>query len=143
MKIGILGGTFDPIHNTHSYMGNQVLKALDLDKLYFMPAFYPPHKNAEKITDETHRLNMIKLAIEDLENIDCLTLEIDSKLSYTADTLTVLKNKYPNDEFYFIIGGDSISSFENWYHPEIIFEKASIVVIRRKDETLDTLDVKA
>ena len=140
MKIGILGGTFDPIHNTHIYMGNQVLKALDLDKLYFMPAFYPPHKNAEKITDETHRLNMIKLAIEDLENIDCLTLEIDSKLSYTADTLTVLKNKYPNDEFYFIIGGDSISSFESWYHPEIILEKASIVVIRRKDETLDTLD---
>ena len=68
MKIGILGGTFDPIHNTHIYMGNQVLKVLDLDKLYFMPAFYPPHKNAAKITDETGNRRFRKYRLFNVRN---------------------------------------------------------------------------
>lgn len=140
MKIGILGGTFDPIHNTHIYMAKKALKLLNLDKVYIMPSFCPPHKNAAKITSEDHRINMIKLAIEDLDKIQYSGFEIDNKLSYTADTLTVLKNRYPEDEFYFIIGGDSITSFESWYHPEIILEKATIAVIRRKDETLQDLN---
>lgn len=139
MKIGILGGTFDPIHNTHLYMAKEALKALNLDKVYIMPSFCPPHKNTAKITSEYHRINMIKLAINGLEKIQYSDFEIKNRLSYTADTLTALKNKYSSDEFYFIIGGDSISSFESWYHPEVILEKASIVVIRRMDETLNTL----
>lgn len=140
MKIGILGGTFDPIHNTHIYMAQQVLKSLFLDKVYLMPAFCPPHKNGKKITSESHRINMIKLATEGLAGIDYSDFEIQNKLSYTADTLTALKEKHPADEFYFIIGGDSISSFESWYHPEIILEKASIVVIRRNDESSKSLN---
>lgn len=139
MKIGILGGTFDPIHNTHIYMAKEALKALNLDKVYIMPSFCPPHKNAAKITSEHHRINMIKLAIEGLGKIQYCDFEIENKLSYTADTLTALKKKYPSDEFYFIIGGDSISSFESWYHPEIILKKASIVVIQRGGETQNTL----
>ena len=140
MKIGILGGTFDPIHNTHIYMAKSALEALDLDKVYLMPSFCPPHKNAAKITSENHRINMIHLAIEGLERIYYSSFEIDNKLSYTADTLTALKEKYPEDELFFIIGGDSIASFESWYHPEIILKKASIVVIRRDDVTFDSLD---
>ena len=140
MKIGILGGTFDPIHNTHIYMAKVALKELYLDKVYLMPAFCPPHKNTVKITSENHRVDMIHLAIEGLEKIDYSGFEIEHQLSYTADTLTTLKEKYPEDEFFFIIGGDSISSFESWYHPETILEKASIVVIRRDDVTFDDLD---
>lgn len=140
MKIGILGGTFDPIHNTHIYMAKRALEALDLDKVYLMPSFCPPHKNAAQITSEEHRINMIQLAIEGLEKIYYSSFEVDHRLSYTADTLTALKEKYPEDELFFIIGGDSIASFESWYHPEIILEKASIVVIRRNDVTFDDLD---
>lgn len=140
MKVGILGGTFDPIHNTHIYMAKVALKELHLDKVYLMPAFCPPHKNTAKITSENHRVNMIHLAIEGLEKIDYSGFEIEHRLSYTADTLTALKEKHPEDKFFFIIGGDSISSFESWYHPEIILEKASIVVIRRDDVTFDGLD---
>lgn len=140
MKIGILGGTFDPIHNAHVYMAKQALKSLSLNRVYLMPAFCPPHKNADKITGEHHRIHMIELAIEGLSGIGCSDFEIRNRLSYTADTLTALKETYPEDEFYFIVGGDSISIFESWYHPEVILEKASIAVIRRLDESNQKLD---
>ena len=140
MKIGILGGTFDPVHNTHIYMAKEVLKGLKLDKVYLMPSFCPPHKNSAKITSEFHRVNMVKLALEEFDNIEYSDFEIRNNLSYTADTLTLWKEQYPEDELYFIIGGDSVSGFENWYHPEIILEKATLVVIRRNDVTLETFE---
>ncbi|MCI8955786.1 MAG: nicotinate (nicotinamide) nucleotide adenylyltransferase [Eubacterium sp.] len=140
MKIGLLGGTFDPVHNTHIDMAKEVLKGLKLDKVYLMPSFCPPHKNSAKITSECHRIHMIKLAVEELDNIEYCDFEIKNKLSYTADTLTAWKEQYPEDELYFIIGGDSVSSFDNWYHPEIILEKATLVVIRRNDLTLDSFE---
>lgn len=140
MKIGLLGGTFDPVHNTHIYMAKETLKALKLDKVYLMPSFCPPHKNSAKITSEYHRINMVKLAVEEFDNIEYSDFEIKNKFSYTADTLTAWKELYPEDELYFIVGGDSVSSFENWYHPEIILEKAALVVIRRNDLTLGSFE---
>lgn len=140
MRIGILGGTFDPIHNTHIYMAKEALNALNLDKVYLMPSFCPPHKNAAKITSEYHRINMLKLAIDSLEQIEYSDFEITHQLSYTADTLTAWKEQNPEDELFFIIGGDSVSSFESWYHPEIILEKAALVLVRRDDESFDTLE---
>lgn len=140
MKVGILGGTFDPIHNTHIYMAQKALKEISLDRVYIMPSFNPPHKNANKITSEYHRINMIKLAINNIDNIYYSSFEIDNKLSYTADTLTALKSEHPDDELYFIIGGDSIATFESWYHPEIILKKASIVVIKRDDQSFENIE---
>lgn len=140
MRIGILGGTFDPIHNTHIYMANEALNALNLDKVYLMPSFCPPHKNAAKITSEYHRINMLKLAVDSLEKIEYSDFEIIHQLSYTADTLTAWKEQNSEDELFFIIGGDSISSFESWYHPEVILEKATLILVRRGDESFNTLE---
>lgn len=140
MKVGILGGTFDPIHNTHIYMAQKALKELSLDRVYIMPSFCPPHKNKANITSEYHRINMIRLAIKDLDSIYYSSFEIDNKLSYTADTLTAIAGKHPDDELFFIIGGDSIATFESWYHPEIILEKASIVIVKRDDQSFEDLE---
>ena len=86
MKIGILGGTFDPIHNTHISMAREALSQLNLDKVFLIPSFCPPHKNSSLITNECHRVNMVKLAVAGLENISYSDFEIKHHLSYTADT---------------------------------------------------------
>ena len=80
MKIGILGGTFDPIHNAHVYMAKQALKSLSLNRVYLMPAFCPPHKNADKITGEHHRIHMIELAIEGLSGIGNTRSSVNQKI---------------------------------------------------------------
>lgn len=140
MKIGILGGTFDPIHNTHISMAREALSQLNLDKVFLMPSFCPPHKNSSLVTNERHRVNMVKLAVAGLDNISYSDFELKNRLSYTADTLTALKQQHPKDELFFIIGGDSISTFISWYHPEIILEKANLVVVKRNDVTLSAVE---
>ena len=82
---------------------------------------------------------MVKLAVAGLDNISYSDFELKNRLSYTADTLTALKQQHPKDELFFIIGGDSISTFISWYHPEIILEKANLVVVKRNDVTLSAV----
>jgi nicotinate-nucleotide adenylyltransferase len=135
MNIGILGGTFDPIHNAHISMAENSLNMLNLDKVLIMPSPCPPHKNRNNITEEYHRINMIKLAIEDKPNIELSDFEIKNNLYYTADTLTKLKQNNEDDDFYFIIGSDSLASFDSWYHPEIILLNARLIVVKRDDES--------
>ena len=140
MKIGILGGTFDPIHNAHIYMAKRAMDDLKLDKLYFMPSPCPPHKDKKHITSEEHRVNMIKLAINDYINFELSDFELKNNLSYTADTLTALKKVHKNDSLYFIIGGDSAASFTSWYHPDVILSNANLVIINRKDENCSNME---
>ena len=134
MKIGILGGTFDPIHKTHIYMAKETLKQLKLDKVYIMPSPCPPHKNTKNITSDFHRVNMIKLAVVNEKNIELFDYELKNHLSYTADTLTKLKSEHKEDDLYFIIGGDSAATFTSWYQPAVILKNANLVIINRKDE---------
>lgn len=134
MKIGILGGTFDPIHKTHIYMAKETLKQLKLDKVYIMPSPCPPHKNTKNITSDFHRVNMIKLAVANEKNIEFFDYELKNHLSYTADTLTKLKSEHKEDDLYFIIGGDSAATFTSWYQPAVILNNANLVIINRKDE---------
>ena len=94
MKIGILGGTFDPIHKAHIYMAKETLKQLKLDKVYIMPSPCPPHKNTKNITSDFHRVNMIKLAVANEKNVEFFDYELKNHLSYTADTLTKLKSEH-------------------------------------------------
>ena len=136
MKIGILGGTFDPVHNTHITIANAALKQFNLDKVFLMPTPYPPHKDKSTISSNFHRANMIKLAIEGHENIYFSDFELNLKDTvYTADTLTMLNELYPNDDFYFIIGSDSIVSFMSWYHPDVIVKNATVLTVKRDDES--------
>ena len=109
MKIGILGGTFDPIHNAHIEIAKNALEQFKLDKVWIMPTPNPPHKDKANITSVEDRVNMFKLAIENIDGLELCDYEIKKEGKvYSADTLTELKELYPDDKFYFIIGSDSL-----------------------------------
>ena len=140
MKIGILGGTFDPIHNAHVEIAENAYKQFGLDKVMIMPTPCPPHKDKTNITPVEDRVNMINLAIEKINGLEFCDFELHREEPvYSADTLTELKEKYPDDKFYFIIGSDSLESFASWYKPEVIVDKAQLLVVKRgeKDSDLD------
>lgn len=131
-KIGILGGTFNPIHNTHIEMAKTALKNYDLSEVWMMPAKIPPNKIGRDITEGYHRYNMLKLALENEDNILPSDFELlRNDISYTSDTLTLLRKKYPDIDFYLIIGGDSVLYLEDWHEPQIIFNNAGILYISR------------
>ena len=138
MKIGILGGTFDPIHNAHIEIAKNALEQFKLDKVWIMPTPNPPHKDNLTLASEEDRINMIKLAIKGIDGLEFCDFELklgSDEKTYTADTLTKLVADYPDDKFYFILGSDSLSSFINWYKPEVIVEKAQLLAVKRDDET--------
>lgn len=133
-KIGIMGGTFDPIHNGHLKLADQAYREISLDRILFIPNHIPWMKQDREITDVNHRLEMVRLAIEAFSAYELSTVEIDAGgNSYTYQTLETLKTQYPKDEFYFILGADSLFSLENWVHPEKIMENAVILAAVRDD----------
>ena len=130
-KVGIFGGTFDPIHLGHLITAQSVREIRNLEKIIFIPAFISPHKSEAKTSSPEDRLNMIKLAIDDISFFTYSDMEINKGgVSYTVDTLRELKKKY--DELEFIIGYDNIFSFHTWKHPDEILNLAKIIVLKRK-----------
>jgi nicotinate-nucleotide adenylyltransferase len=139
-KIGIFGGTFDPIHNGHLITAQSVIEMRNLEKIIFIPAYISPHKQHEKASSAPHRLNMLKLAIDDIPFFECSDYEINQHtISYTIGTLREFKKRY--DEIDLIIGFDNIFQFHTWNEPDEILKLANIVVLRRKSShPLDFVD---
>lgn len=132
MRIGIMGGTFNPIHNAHLMLAELAREEYKIDKLLFMPSGNPPHKQEEKPVSAVHRGEMCRLAIADNPNFLYCDYEINkNELSYTANTLEHFKNNYPDDEIYFIIGGDSLFALETWHKPEKILSLCTLLVFER------------
>jgi nicotinate-nucleotide adenylyltransferase len=130
-KIGIFGGTFDPIHLGHLITAQSVREIRELDKIIFIPAFISPHKSKAKTSSPEDRLNMIKLSVDDIPFFDYSDMEIKKGgVSYTVDTLRELKKKF--DALEFIIGYDNIFSFNKWKDPDEILKLARIIVLKRK-----------
>ena len=114
-KIGILGGTFNPIHNGHLMLAKEAYEQHNLDKVWIMVSPNPPHKAGTTIVDVTDRNNMVKAAIEPYDFMEFSDYEQRRVgFIYTAETLTLLKKDYPENEYYFIIGGDSLENIEKW-----------------------------
>lgn len=130
-KVGIFGGTFDPIHLGHLITAQSVREIRDLEKIIFIPAFISPHKSDVKTSSAEDRLSMIKLAVEEIPFFDYSEIEIrKGGVSFTVDTLRNLKNAY--DELEFIIGYDNIFTFHSWKDPDEIMKLAKIIVLKRK-----------
>lgn len=140
MKIGIMGGTFDPIHNGHLMLGKTAYDQFKLDEIWFMPNGNPPHKKQESIeSDAEHRLKMTALAIEDIRNFKPQDYEVKRvNVSCSWETMKHFKEQYPDDEFYFIIGADSLFSIETWVHPDRLFPNCVILAAYRDD--IDTAE---
>lgn len=140
MKIGILGGTFDPFHVAHGYMVEETFRLLRLDKIIVMPNGDPPHKD-DTITDAEDRYNMTKIALDGYLGVEVSDFEIKSeKPSYTYKTLRAFKEGiYKDDDLYFILGRDSIINFMTWKEPEKILDYCTLVCFDRpgyRDEEL-------
>jgi nicotinate-nucleotide adenylyltransferase len=130
-KVGIFGGTFDPIHLGHLITAQSVKEIRKLDKIIFIPAFISPHKSDAVTSSAEHRLNMIKIAIEGITFFDYSNTEISRNgISFTIDTLKELKKIY--DELEFIIGYDNIFKFHDWKDPDEILKLTTLIVLKRK-----------
>lgn len=115
-KIGIFGGTFDPPHCGHLLMANEVLHQLSLEEIWFLPNQIPPHKQEEHFSDSSHRIEMLKLAIESNPSFKLQLIEMERQgPSYTYDTMKLLRGKYPEVQFYFIIGADMVEYLPKWH----------------------------
>ena len=133
-RIGIMGGTFNPIHNGHIRLADTAYKEFNLDRVWFMPSKIPPHKDNSTIVDEQHRVKMISLAIKDYDYFTLSELELKREgTTYTSYTLEYLKDVYPNDEFFFIVGADSIFNIESWNRPTVLFKLTHFIVACRDD----------
>lgn len=133
MKIGIMGGTFDPIHNGHLMLGEYAKKLFELDEIWFMPNGNPPHKLNSNIESQTkHRVEMVKLAIEGHEGFNIQLYEVERKeVNYSYLTMQHFNETFPQNDFYFIIGADSLFAFENWKHPELLVKSCKILAAYR------------
>lgn len=131
-RIGIMGGTFNPVHNVHLIMAEEARKQFRLKKVLFMPSKNPPHKKKESIVSEEHRKRMIEHAIQDNPHFAFSGLELEREgTTYTKDTLSELGRRYPKDKLYFILGGDSLASMEQWCEPQYIFDHCHILAANR------------
>lgn len=142
-KIGILGGSFDPIHNGHLAIAESAYRDFNLDEIWLIPAGHSPNKDEYKMTSAIVRAEMTALAAQNLPHFKLSTYEIDKEgTSYTYLTLSDFKEQYPNTDFYFIMGADSLDYFDAWRHPEIICQKAIILVAVRDDMDLNDINEK-
>ena len=140
-RIGILGGTFDPIHIGHLVAADQALFYGNLDEVWFMPTFIPPHKQDSEITEVKHRLEMAKRVVSLDERYKLCTVEIEREgTSYTIDTIKQIKNRYPKHDFNFIIGGDMIKYLPKWYQISELVQLIQFIGLERPGYTFDTED---
>jgi nicotinate-nucleotide adenylyltransferase len=129
--IGLLGGTFDPVHEGHVAVALQAEKCLGLDRIVFIPAADPPHKNAPQAA-YSHRVAMLELAVAGHETFSLSLLEAErDSLSYTYDTLVELKKRLGNQRFFFIMGADSLLDLHHWHRFRDILQMTDIVVAAR------------
>ncbi|MBS4888494.1 nicotinate (nicotinamide) nucleotide adenylyltransferase [Anaerococcus obesiensis] len=131
MKIGLFGGTFDPIHIGHMILMENVINNLDLDKIYVLPNSNPPHKLENKKTALNLRLKMVNETIKDNPKLEINDYDYrDNEIHYTFNTINYFKKSYPNDEFFFIMGEDSFLDIEKWKNYKEIL-KENLIIFKR------------
>jgi nicotinate-nucleotide adenylyltransferase len=131
-KIGILGGTFNPPHITHLMIADQVANQLGLDKVLFIPDYLPPHADLKTTIAAEHRVEMVRLAIEDNPLFDLDLIEINrGGQSYTFDTIKALKEMHPENDYYFIIGGDMADYLPTWHRIDELVKLVQFVGVDR------------
>ena len=142
-RLGIFGGTFDPIHYGHLIIATEVRHALALDRVLFLPAGQPPHKQGWTVSPAVHRVAMTRLAIADDPAFELCLYDVErGGLSYTADTLEALAGRHPGAELYFLMGEDSLRDLPTWRAPERILRAARLAVAGRPGVATDLADLE-
>jgi nicotinate (nicotinamide) nucleotide adenylyltransferase len=137
LRLGVLGGTFDPVHLGHLILGEAARQELALDRVVFVPAGQPWRKGGREIAPGADRLQMLRLATAGNPAFEVSILEIDRPgPSYTEVTLEALQDEHPGAELFFILGGDALTDFPHWHDPQRIAELATLAVAERGDAAL-------
>lgn len=140
-KIGIMGGTFNPIHNGHLVLAETAYEQFHLDQILFMPTKNPYYKKLGHSATEEDRVSMVKLAIEGNDAFAFSDLELLREgTTYTVETLEILTKEHPDTEYYFIMGADSLYHFETWKDPQEILSMAVILVASRDDVSSQSIE---
>jgi nicotinate-nucleotide adenylyltransferase len=135
MRLGVLGGTFDPVHVGHLLLAEEAREQLGLERVLFVPAGQPWRKAGRQISEAAHRLKMLRLAIEDNPAFEVSELETArAGPSYTGETLAAIGDKHKDAELFFVLGEDALADLPNWRDPDRILELAMLAVARRPGE---------
>lgn len=138
MKVGIFGGSFDPVHNEHISIAVGAIKELSLDKLYVIPTYIAPHKKNKGVAPGEHRLKMLEIAFAGVDKVEISNYELLSGgVSYTYLTIGYFKELYPTAELYFLTGSDMLENFPTWKNPEKIVANANLVLASRENGQFD------
>lgn len=138
-QVGILGGNFNPVHIAHLIMADQVGRSIGLEKVYLMPSNEPPHVDPKETIDVSDRLKMLELAIADNPLLDIEKSEINRQgKSYTYETMKILTEKYPDTDFYFILGGDMVEYLPKWYKVDELMQLVQFVGVKRPNYPTET-----
>lgn len=138
MRIGILGGNFNPVHHAHLFIADQIQQLLNLDEVQLMPENEPPHVDTKTTISAKHRVEMLRLALQDYPKLTLNLSEIKrGGKSYTYDTMAKLTAEHPENEYFFIIGGDMVDYLEKWYRIDDLMRMVQFVAVRR-DQTVLT-----
>jgi nicotinate-nucleotide adenylyltransferase len=139
-RLGVLGGSFNPVHLGHLIMAQSALEAFELSRVLLVPCNQPPHKEAARVADSAHRLAMLEHALEGEWRFEVCDIEIQrGGISYTVDTLRALRQRHPESDLYFIIGSDSLRELHQWKDIYTILELCTIVTLCRPGATVDPL----
>ncbi len=143
-RIGLFGGSFNPIHLGHLIMAEQARNQLRLDQVLIAPAAQPPHKSGQDLAPIADRMSMVQLAISDNDGLTCSDLDIgDAEPSFTWRLLERLRDRYPKADLWFIMGGDSLAEFSTWARPDRILELARIAVVERPGHVFERGGLKS
>ena len=142
MKVGIFGGTFDPIHQGHMIIAEQVMGELDLARVVFVPGGIPPHKEATSVRASAEdRFDMVEAAVADNERFSVDRIEVDAaRAMHSVETVQILKERSLGDEWYFISGADEVSNLLAWKEPDRLLEEVVMVAATRPGYDLSQLD---
>ncbi|GAB6888764.1 nicotinate-nucleotide adenylyltransferase [Desulfothermus okinawensis JCM 13304] len=142
MKIGLVGGSFNPVHNGHLRVAIEVKEQMDLDVVEFIPAPRPPHKLDRKLLEFEKRVELLEMAIEKIPFLKLNTIEANRNgPSYTVTTLRELRKIYGDHDLYFVIGGDEIVHLTNWYKWRELFDLSNFIVVGRREGDLKNLEL--
>ena len=137
MRLGLYGGTFDPVHYGHLLLAESCREQFKLDEIWFIPAGDPPHKSGRQISPGKARADMLEFALAGFPEFTVNRMELErAGKSYTVDTLQELKTAEPDRELFFLIGGDSLHDLPDWREPARICELATVVAVNRGDVPL-------
>jgi nicotinate-nucleotide adenylyltransferase len=144
MRIGIFGGTFDPPHIGHLILAEDACAQMGLDQVLWVLTPFPPHKKRQKISPVQDRMSMVLLAIAGNSNFNLSRVDIDrDPPHYAVDTVALLREKNPKDEFFYLMGADSLIDLPTWHEPQrFISQCRGIAVMKRQDETIDTSKIE-